>query len=278
MYFSSDTSKNYTALPQEIQQVKKILKVNPKITDMIYTNVTTGGSMRNSFFVFLAAIALIFTGCGNKADYESEEAGKTVAVVKGFYGFDGTGEHLRDDGSVVGSLFLGFDGHKIYFPGQDLLSTYSEKQATDATTRICRHVREKGVNRIYMSGYSRGAIIAIEVANRVKKSCGDAAKLQWMGLVDAVNLSLWNFSSKVPDGMATVHLKKKKQKFEPHTKVIQASPLANWTMDDFDHNHIGYEDKVKLFLTKHSAQQGASYRSIDPIPEVKNLKSPIESE
>ena len=57
--------------------------------------------MRNSFFVFLAAIALIFTGCGNKADYESEEAGKMAAVVKGFYAFDGTGEHVRDGVPVV---------------------------------------------------------------------------------------------------------------------------------------------------------------------------------
>ena len=232
--------------------------------------------MRNSFFVFLAAIALIFTGCGNKADYESEEAGNTAPVVKGFYGFDGTGETLRADGSVVGMLFRSFDGHKIYFPGQNLLSTFSEEQAKDATERICKHVRKNGVNRIYMSGYSRGAIIAIEVANRVKNSCGDAAKLQWMGLVDAVDLSLWNFSSKVPDGMATVHLKKKKQKFEPHTKVIQASPLANWTMDDFDHAAIGYENKVIQFLIQHSEKMGASYREFDQIPQVKNRKTPIE--
>ena len=232
--------------------------------------------MKHSFLVFLAAIALMFTGCGNKADYESEEAGNSATVVRGFYAFDGTGERLREDGSVIGMLFRGFDGPKIYFPGQNLLSTFSESQAKDATARICKHVREHGVNRIYMSGFSRGAIIAIEVANRVKNSCGDAAKLQWMGLVDAVNLSLWNFSSKVPDGMATVHLKKKKQKIEPHTKVIEAQPLANWTMDDFDHAAIGYENKVIQFLIQHSEKMGASYREFDEIPKVKNRRTPIE--
>ena len=89
--------------------------------------------MKHSFLVFLAAIALMFTGCGNKADYESEEAGNSATVVRGFYAFDGTGERLREDGSVIGMLFRGFDGPKIYFPGQNLLSTFSESQAKDAT-------------------------------------------------------------------------------------------------------------------------------------------------
>jgi hypothetical protein len=237
--------------------------------------------MRNSFFVFLAAIALIFTGCGNKADYESEEAGNTVKSIPGFYGFDGTGETLRERGSVVGILFRRFDGRKIYFPGQpkqEFTDNFAKKQATKATELICRDVREKGVNKIYMSGYSRGAIIAIEVANRVQKECGDRAKLHWMGVVDAVNISLRKFSSKVPDDMVTVHAKKKHQRIEPHTKIIEAKPLANWTMDDINHVDIGYAPEVKDFLFAHSGKMGARYRELDSLPETASQLEPLEME
>jgi hypothetical protein len=218
--------------------------------------------MKNSILVFLAAMALIFTGCGNKADYESDVS-ISKSAVKGFYGFDGTGEKLRERGSVIGKLWREFDGPKIYFPGQDLVASTAEAQTVDAVKRICEQKTIYGVTHLYMSGYSRGAIIAVEVANRIQKVCGEGLKLQWMGLVDAVDIGIWKFSHRVPDGMAALHIRKHKQRIfppEPHTRQIKGHPMANLTFE-FDHNHIGYEKDVYDFLNKHARKMGAQFEN-----------------
>jgi hypothetical protein len=211
--------------------------------------------MKKEILVLMTAICSFFIGCGSKNEESSEISGTSKTVI-GFYAFDGTGENLRNNGSVVGELWEDIRGVKYYFPGVNLNASNAESRAQDAVEVICGHRETRGVNTIFMTGYSRGSIIAIEVAHRIKEQCGDGLNLRWMGIIDAVDFNIGHFSSNVPDGMAAVHIRKERQGFEPHTKQITGNPMANLTLK-VDHVHIGYERQSYTFLKNHAQKMGA---------------------
>lgn len=79
---------------------------------------------------------------------------------------------------------------------------------------------------------------------------GDGLERQWQGIVDAVDLNIGHFASNAPHGMIAVHIRKESQGFEPHTKQVTSTPMANLTLKT-DHVHIRYEIQSYTFLKNH---------------------------
>ncbi|HEY0997842.1 MAG TPA: hypothetical protein VGD77_17765 [Gemmatimonadaceae bacterium] len=140
-----------------------------------------------------------------------------AAVTNVLYVIDGTGakaEHrdvlwrlqarLAREG---GDTARYWEGVKDVVRARDAEALYDSVAAT-----VCRDVRPRaegglGARNVYLAGYSRGAIIAVRVANEVRRRCD--AHVAFLGLVDAVNTSIAGWPTAVDSGIpVAVHLVK----------------------------------------------------------------------
>lgn len=106
------------------------------------------------------------------------------------YALDGTGAEAKHH-NVIWHIHQRFQGEKQYFPGVTSLITADAYGIYQAVyTQVCDDVRARGVTKVFLIGYSRGAMTAIRVANDVRKNCG--ANVVFVGLLDAVSTLLPN--------------------------------------------------------------------------------------
>ena len=110
-----------------------------------------------------------------------------------------------------------------YFKGVTKFRTAGDLPEIDAKAlkAICDDIKIHELGKILMIGYSRGAISAIIVAEDVFKTCDFEAMAkpeQWLGLIDAVESSVWLEGKEleeiikgvrfIPAGVSALHIHK----------------------------------------------------------------------
>lgn len=142
--------------------------------------------------------------------------GKPAEPVQGVYVVDGTAS-VAEHKNLMWHFYTRFQAPEPVKAWSDGPQDFA--RATDAPgiysrmfDRICSDVRPvaqggKGVNRVFLAGFSRGAIIAVRLANETRKQCG--ANVVFLGLVDAVNTSMPGWPDRVDPGVpVAIHIEK----------------------------------------------------------------------
>jgi hypothetical protein len=161
-------------------------------------------------WAFLAAVSLGI-GCTS-----SEVAAVTsdISIAKepsrGVYAFDGTNTDASSNNAIYRFYTDAKTSRKGYFAGTNLPATTYAALVEKAATTICAEHKRKPFAELYLVGYSRGAVAALEVATLVAK-CG--VPVRWLGLVDAVATSIADSLSRgnrgrTPTTTRCVHLVK----------------------------------------------------------------------
>ncbi len=170
----------------------------------------------------LAASIVAATGAAPRAGAQEarvpqQGAPHAAALVNALYVIDGTGakaEHRDVLWRLQARLVLGGADTARYWEGvRDIVRARDAEAIYDSVTAtVCRDVQPRaagglGARNVYLAGYSRGAIIAVRVANEVRRRCG--AHVAFLGLVDAVNTSITGWPVAVDSGIpVAVHLVK----------------------------------------------------------------------
>lgn len=160
-----------------------------------------------------AGARLILWNCnlGNNQRWTLGREANDAGVQKKLYVIDGTNSGERHENALF-HLATRFRGEVTWIDGVDLLVTNIDENYRRMYTVMCQDVKAPsagglGVREAYVAGYSRGAIMAVRLANEVRQQCG--ANVRFLGLVDAVNTLNWNWGVRVNDGISqAVHVRK----------------------------------------------------------------------
>jgi hypothetical protein len=126
--------------------------------------------------------------------------------VSKLYVLDGTDSYEVHHNSMY-HFYERWAGAKYWQNGVNRMATNIDGAYQQAYNVVCQDARSGGVTDVYLAGYSRGAIMAIRLANEVRRNCG--AKVRFLGLVDAVNTSIWNWPTQVDPGVnVALHIRK----------------------------------------------------------------------
>lgn len=205
--------------------------------------------LKNIFkFSYVAGIATaLFLSCGGHEDLNDSMAIRQQTSQHVLYSFDGS-SFEKGDRSVAERMHMRWRayGPSVYFSGsKDLIFARDAMQIRDAAfDHICKVAASRN-STFYLSGLSRGAIIALAVAKDLyTKNCPNGAKplVRWIGLVDAVDSGLlFNDWPKVaPREPVTIHVTKEKT-FE---HIFTTAELSNidetQKLTGLNHAEIGF--------------------------------------
>jgi len=112
--------------------------------------------------------------------------------------------------TVVERFYRGYDGPRRYFPGPRVDGGGSSAIRDQVLERACADYRAGTTSAAAFVGASRGAVIALDAARRTQAnpSCtvdGRALPVSFIGLVDAVDTTIWYMDKRPPKGAATYH-------------------------------------------------------------------------
>jgi hypothetical protein len=99
-----------------------------------------------------------------------------------------------------------------------------------------------------------------------KNVCGKKPQMVWLGMVDAVNIPMLGWPSKVPEGVKAIHIVKRR------TEPVAGGKL-NWPTAEIGnarkivskdpkvtHSDIGWEDDVLIELMQSARSAGGSFK------------------
>lgn len=162
-------------------------------------------------------------------------------TVKKLYVLDGTDSREVHHNSLY-HLYEQWEGQKYWQNGVNLLATNIDAAYTQAYSTVCQDVRPAsqgggGVTEVYIAGYSRGAFMALRLANEVRRNC--RADVGFLGLVDAVNSNIWNWPTALDRGIpVAIHIRK----MSGYEGVLTTRDLEGVTRilnpEDIDHQTI----------------------------------------
>ena len=194
----------------------------------------------------------------------------------GLFVIDGTGE-TWDRNTVVSRLEKMWDGTLSRYqpglqgPGDKFLALGAARINDEILhTTICPAIANKALDQVFLAGYSRGAIMALGLAVDImeKNKCGKKPEKLWLGMVDAVNIPMLGWPTKVPDGVKAIHIVKRRT--EPVAdgtlnwptatignvrKIVAKNPTVT-------HSDIGWEDDVLSELMQSASRAGGSFKSV----------------
>lgn len=128
------------------------------------------------------------------------------ATVRKLYVLDGT-DSKEVHHNAMYHLYEQWEGPKHWQNGPNLMATNIDGLYDQAYNTVCQDVRAGGVTDVYIAGYSRGAFMAVKLANEARARCG--ANVRFLGLVDAVNSNIYNWPVTVNAGVpVAVHIRK----------------------------------------------------------------------
>ncbi len=135
------------------------------------------------------------------------------APVRKLYVLDGTDSREVHHNSLY-HLYERWNGPKYWQNGVNLMATNIDPAYDQVRNVLCQDVRPTsqgggGVTEVFLAGYSRGAMMAVKLANEARRSCG--ANVRFLGLVDAVNTNIWNWPTQVDRGIPVAfHIRKRR--------------------------------------------------------------------
>jgi hypothetical protein len=258
----------------------------------MYTRNTLRSRNRASgtlaFGTLLAAIGCTANTTNTKPEPSVPPATDThtapLEVVKGLFVIDGT--EVADCSKFQGfksnikdmELIWGGDIH-FCANGPNLAGSDSGPIFSTVMDRICSAARSRGLNSIYLAGYSRGAIIATTIARTFFQNqgqCGGGTRVRpaWLGLMDPNDMAMdggWARTIPRPGGspMANLEIVKTDQSFiGAHllaTKWIDGAS-AEWAEetspgrgDNRSHANMGWNWKVLQRLLDSGRAAGALF-------------------
>lgn len=179
------------------------------------------------------------------------------APVKKLYVIDGTNSYEIHHNAMFHFYEMWNAGAKVWQNGVNQMATNVGPAYDQMYNTICQDVRPAarggaGVTQVFLAGYSRGAIMAIRLANETRAQCG--ANVVFLGLVDAVNTSIdtWEVRVNPPlTGGSTpraVHIRKPR----PWEHVLTTVDIAN----AFRINHPQNVDHQEIVCNKNGNDQG----------------------
>jgi hypothetical protein len=98
-------------------------------------------------------------------------------------------------------------GGKQYWNGPNLFGGGVSSTVDEIYKKICDVLKADPNEQINIVGHSRGGLIAILVAKKLKDkpcTCGSKGKIHFMGLYDAVDRYLWANAASIPDNVEQV--------------------------------------------------------------------------
>ncbi len=227
--------------------------------------------------IALAISSTAMTGCrSDESDSigSAEELAANQSTGTGLFVIDGTGE-TQDRNTVVSRLEKSWTGTmSSYQPG--FQGRFEKMFASGALgindgilhNTICPAVANNRVDQVFLAGYSRGAIMALGLAVDImeKNKCGRKPKKLWLGMVDAVNLSMPNWPTKVPNDVSAIHIVK--QRMEPlvngklnwTTAEIERARRIVAAEPDLTHADIGWDEGALNELLKSASAAGGSFK------------------
>jgi hypothetical protein len=132
-------------------------------------------------------------------------------TVKKLYVLDGTDSREVHHNAMY-QVYEQWEGQKYWQNGVNLMATNIDEAYRQAYNTVCQDVRPAsqgggGVTEVYLAGYSRGAFMALKLANEARRNC--RAEVRFLGLVDAVNSNIWNWPIRAEGGIpVAVHIRK----------------------------------------------------------------------
>ena len=141
----------------------------------------------------------------------ASSGGSAARTVRKLYVIDGTDSREVHHNSLY-HLYEQWNGQKYWQNGVNLMATNIDQAYAQVYNTVCQDVRPAsqgggGVTEVYLAGYSRGAFIALKLANESRRNCG--ANVKYLGLVDAVNTNIWNWPTAVDGGIpVAIHIRK----------------------------------------------------------------------
>lgn len=156
-----------------------------------------------------AGTGLVLWGChdgmNQRWNVASAPPPSAPATVKKLYVIDGTNSRDIHHNSMF-HMYEQWTGPKYWADGVNGLATDIDGKYAQVYNTLCQDVRG-GVAEVYIAGYSRGAFMALKLANEARANCG--ANVKFLGLVDAVNSTIYNWPTRVNSGIpVVVHLRK----------------------------------------------------------------------
>jgi len=227
------------------------------------------------------------------------ESYTTPIASYGLYVFDGTGESHGNQ-HIMAQLFdAAMLDSKEYMPGPNLLGSNTRSIIEAGKKKICEDWLSGKVNKIFLVGYSRGAMIAVAAAAELTKSNlqnGDPEKVycansqvdkgmleglspekrkpnfHWIGLLDAVDTLNYDLIDSVDGtGANCFHLAKKNEweallttkQISGCTKShVQTSKKLGFISTPLSHTDLSNDPATLKTLIDQAKKSGMSFGSI----------------
>lgn len=237
----------------------------------------------------MSALVVVLSACAPHQDGSlgPETAGAAEQALAplgsahiGFIGIDGTEQKSRDISHIYKMRTCWRGGPAAYFDGPNNalanVQADSWKIAWGAQANACAWVK-KGLRKIVVSGFSRGAVIATEVANRLMRGmCGASVQIRGAVLIDAVdtamNSSQVSFSKSFDRHVPGLHVIKPQDIQSPGFFTLQVGKIDRITysksfsidqkLSSSLHGGMGYDTDL-LYNFIYSRNQGLPLGSWD---------------
>jgi hypothetical protein len=246
----------------------------PKSADagaMNHARTNPAGAPRHAIFL-LAAIAAMSAGCAavprGAADDEdpASQKAKDSYVNSTLYAIDGSTETACDDSDIyqlsVAAATSMYEAGPSLDP--DLGSRLSFDIMNQVYAQICSDYGNDPTMHIYLTGWSRGAMVAVRLANMLNDdACGQSTSVpvEWVGLIDAVDTDMdplfsddGTWPTDLPNNVSrAIHATKQDQCWDPEygpilaTTDITADGCVSFEVDSsfpLDHSQMGFSGDV----------------------------------
>lgn len=121
-----------------------------------------------------------------------------------FFAFDGTAIVYENHSTVV-TMMEEANAQGFYYQGSNVEGSTLFVDLYKALDQVCLLAKKGNLKKVYVMGYSRGAISAIAFVHRASKQCGTKIPFAWIGLLDPVNTNVTGeeLPTYLPPGMQT---------------------------------------------------------------------------
>ena len=191
---------------------------------------------------FWLLIQGIFVGCkvGSKDETSLEANQRAEMKSSAFFAFDGTAITYKDQSTIV-TMMEAANAQGFYYQGTNVEGSTIFAELYKALDQVCEVAKSGNLKKVYVAGYSRGAIAAIAFVHRAPKHCGMKIPFTWIGLLDPVNTNITGdeLPTYLPGGLETpCSLVYKEKAWEHFVTTVKIDGCNSAVIAVPDVNHI----------------------------------------
>jgi hypothetical protein len=137
----------------------------------------------------LSGVPLFGCKAVSKSNISTEAQSLDLTESAAFFAFDGTAITFKDHSTVV-TMMEEAKAQGYYYQGANVEGSSLFVDLDKALDQVCAIAKKGNLKKVYVVGYSRGAIAAISFVHQAPKQCGTKIPFAWIGLLDPVNTNL----------------------------------------------------------------------------------------